>query len=168
MKKITAVTLCFIMSAAAFFSCSGKSISSAELNTTKTSESSESEASDNTDTADNIDSHDLIGKWECIRYEFEGRELEDYQGTPIAAFRYEILDGGKARTLLYDDEMFTVDWEKVGDNKFNIISGENIVPVTLDNGCFILESGGGALYTYKKVSEFTELEKPVITMESAD
>lgn len=167
MKKITAIILCFFMSASAF-SCSGKSVGSSVLNTPKTSESAESKASDNTDTADNIDSHDFIGKWECIRYEFEGVELGDYQETPIAAFRYEILDGGKARTLLYDDEMFTVDWEKVGDNKFNIISGENIVPVTLDNGCFILESGGGALYTYKKVSEFTEIEKPVITMESAD
>lgn len=165
MKKITAIILCIFMSAAAF-SCSGKS--SSELNTAIISESTEAETSDNTEAADNIDSRDFIGKWECIRYEFEGSELEDYQGTPIAAFRYEILDGGKARTLLYDDEMFTVDWEKVGDNKFNIISGENIVPVTLNNGCFVLESGGGAIYTYKKVNEFTELEKPVVTMESAD
>lgn len=148
------------MTAAAFFSCSGKSISSGELNTAKTSES--------TETADDTDSHDFIGKWECIRYEFEGKEHEDYQGTPIAAFRYEIFDNGTARTLLYDDEMFTVDWKKVGDNKFNIVSGENIVPVTLDNGSFILESGGGALYTYKRVDEFTKLEKPVVTMENAE
>lgn len=167
MSKITVILLsCFIMTSA-FASCSKKNSDSGSSRSVSASDSADADTSGNTETAD-INAPEFVGKWECIRYEFEGKEHEDYQGTPLAAFRYEILDNGTARTLLYDDEMFMVDWKKVGDNKFNIVSGENIVPVTLDNGSFILESGGGAIYTYKKVDAFTTLEKPVVTIENAE